>query len=475
MKIKLLLLALSAFCLHAHAQNDYIVTTYEETSSTGDSLANDRTPLSPEEAFLEEFFPYKSVCDWEPGMRFLVVPGERDAYIRTFTDSVTSREVGTPSLKFKTLEYRGHEKTSRGWVHMNFYCVEEQKAYYHELHNFSFEEYCQKVQGGGVSGLAYLGDVDRARELLVGKDLWLKSPIVYRDSHSSSEGYVERELKVDTHVRVERVGVGTREYPVKIVFRTDDGQLYYNNVAMSRTNSAMLNEDFITTKAHHYFANAFSLHSQDGTKSAKMSEQMVGKYVTLNRACTMLQGGKEVTVGAGTEFVIQSAKARQGTNYFTLTLTNAGKVFRRDVTFENSVVTGNIDGTDEGYFYELFDVGKDHDLHSGAVSHAAVTARNNNGGSGKGNGSSKSNSRNKGGKSKSSHSDKNDAPLVTGGDFMNLVSGMVSKGMSQEAVRLSKGEPERTHTLYNGGTQWDFFDGTKVQFNSKGIVTRIIR
>ena len=437
--------------LTAQAQSDYIVTTYEE-SNGGDSIA---APIAdtPEEAFLAKHFPYISLCDWQPGMRFLVVPGDEDAYIRTFTDSITGREIGTGDLRHKVLEYRGVEQTPRGWFRLNFYCADNQKAYYAEIRNYSFAEYCLRLHGGGVRALAYLGDVDRARELLIGKDLWLKSPVVYRDSPSSSNGYVESHLPVDSHVRVERIGVGSREYPVKIVFRTDDGALFFNTVAMSRTNSGLINDDFIKDNAHHFYAYAFQMESQADTKSVKMSEKLAGKDITLRRSCQMQQeDAGTVTMKAARTFHVQAVRAKSGTAYYTLTLTSGNKTYRKDVTFENTSVVGNIDGQDESYFDELFTIGRKYVPADSQIrhSHTGVSTR-------RGGGLSTT------------------TVTETNGDFMNMMGGIVSKGMTQEEVRMAKGDPERTHKLNSGGTQWDYYDGTKVQFNKSGRVSRIIR
>lgn len=434
------------------AQSDYIVTTID-TPADSDSTATRATASSPEEAFLAEHFPYLSLCDWRPGMRFLVVPGQDDVYFRLFTDSITGHEVGPGELKHKTMEYRGYDITSRGWIRLNLYCVDSQRPYYYEIRNFAFDDYCRRVQGGGVPSLVYLGDVDRARELLIGHELWLKTTIAYRDNPSSSEGFTEVELPQDSRVTVERIGAGTREYPVKIVFRGEDGQLYFNTVAMSCTNSAMGNDDFIMTRAHHHFAKAFALGSQTDTKSAKMSDELVGKYVTLRRACQMTQGGTNVNMKAATKFVVQNVEARRGTSYYTLTLTSSGKIYHKDVTFENSNVAGNIDGNDERYFNELFTIGEKYVPSNSQIHRTADVTKSS-------------------GRSNSSTSTPTSESV---GGFMNMIGGVISQGMTQDEVRMSKGDPEQTHRLKSGGTQWDYYDGTKVQFNSKGRVSRIIR
>lgn len=346
----------------ALSQNPYIVSTLpENTDSISAQNATSETQ-SPEERFLNQHFPYRSLCDWNVGMKFMVIPGATDAYIRTFTDSITGHEIATASLKHKILIYRGFEPTDRGWFRLLFYCPDNGKTYYDEIRNFSFEEYCAHVQGGGVPALACLDDVDKAREVLVGKELWLQKPTVYQDSEASTEGFVERQLRTNSRVHVEKIGVGTREYPVKIIFSTDNGELFFQNVALSRTNSAMSDEDFIQGKAHHYFPYAFSFVSANDTKTAKKSEQRKEKGVE--------------------EFVP-------------------------------------------------------------VVGHPKVSTY------------------------------KESVPAAD--KFMSMMGGMVNTGMTMEEVRMSKGEPSKKHRLNNGGTQWDYYDGTKIQFGRNGLVTKIIQ
>lgn len=440
-KVILSAVMLLAVSMELRAQNDYIVSTEPEPTAADSAVAAAATSsMSPEERFLNDNFPYLSMCDWEYGMRFMVVPGERDVTMRTFTDSITGREVGTGELRHKIMEYMGHQTTERGWFRLLFHCVDNEKTYYYEVRNFSFEEYCIKVQGG-VPALAYLGDVDKARELLIGHELWLKLPTVYRDRQNSARGYEEKQLRSDQHVTITKIGVGTREYPVKIIFQTDDGELFFQTVAMSRTNSGMLDDEFVTSKAHHYFANAFSLGSDTDARSASVAGQLKGKKITTRRATRMTHAGSNKNITQGTTFTVMDVTARPNSNYYTLRLQNKqGVIYQKDVTWVNDNVAGNIDGNDEAYFPELFSIGTTYTPSDGVI-------RRNHGGT------------------YSSGS----AP------FMHMMGGMVEKGMTQEEVRMSKGDPHRTHRLNSGGTQWDYEDGTKVVFGSNGRVTRIIR
>lgn len=439
------LLAIALFCMtevKAQTNNDYIVST-EQIDPQNDSTAIDQAnieSMSAEERFLNDNFPYLSMCDWQEGMRFMVVPNDRDMIVRTFTDSLTGREVRSGELRYKIMEYRGHETTSRGWFRMNFYCPDNQTTYYYDVRNFTFEEYCSNAQGG-VPSLAYLGDVDKARELLVGKELWLKMPTVYRDRHNSSRGYEEKQLRTDMHVTVTQVGVGTREYPVKIVFSTDDGELYFQCVAMSMTNSGMLDEEFIMTRAHHHFAKAFSIGSDTDVRSANMAQRLKGQQITTRRATKMNHAGSMKSISQGTMFKVLDITSVPNSDFYTLRLsTKTGVIYRKDVTWQKGSTNGNANNSDDAYFPDLFVMNSNNTSANGGQQQSA-------------NGSHESQSP----------------------QFMHMMGGIVEKGMTKDEVRLSKGDPDRTHRLNSGGTQWDYDDGTKVVFGGNGRVTRVIR
>lgn len=424
----------------AIAQNQYLVTTIEdkvETDSLGNIVKAEEATMTPEEKFLDENFPHLTLCEWKAGMKFMVIPGNKDEYIRTFTDSISGSEVATASLKHKIMIYRGHETTSRGWEHLNFYCPDNQKPYYMELRNFTFDEYCQKVANGGVRSLAYLGDVDKARELLIGKEVWSRGETFFKDDKTAAEGFREVPLKEDSHMTIEQVGVGTRDFPVKIVARADDGSLYYQNVAMSRTNCTLLLTDFYRESAKHLFSNSFCFSSKSGKNSATMSAKLLGKKINSRQPVKLLNKDQAAqTLPKNTVFLVKDIKGESDGVYYTLTLGNAGNDYTIRVTFENKDVSGNIDGKQEGYFYELFSIGTEFNGNNSKITHTATASGNGTGG------------------------------------YAAMMSGIISKGMTKEQVRMSKGEPESKWNNKNGTTSWKYADATYT-FNKSGRVSNI--
>lgn len=171
----------------------------------------------------------------------------------------------TGELKHKIFEYLGSEITERGFVHFNFEC--EGQQYYHELKNTTLEQYCLKPKAG-IPTLAYLGDVDIAKELLEGQTLYMRTNKVRIDDPNSISGYKEVPIGINEEVTVTAVGVGSRAYPVKIVFQDKKGNTYYQPVAISKTNCGMADSDFIMENK----INIFQIHLASVMQIQKIKE-----------------------------------------------------------------------------------------------------------------------------------------------------------------------------------------------------------
>lgn len=233
-KFLTILIGATSCSLCTYAQNGYIVTTTsQQTSISVESL---------EKQFINDHFKHYNLCDWTPGMKFMVIPERKDIIIPPFKSTETNKEVDTGDLKHKIFEYLGSEITERGFVHFNFEC--EGQQYYHELKNTTLEQYCLKPKAG-IPTLAYLGDVDIAKELLERQTLYMRTNKVRIDDPNSTSGYKEVPIGMNEEVTVTAVRVGSRAYPVKIVFQDKKGNTYYQPVAISKTNCGMADSDFI--------------------------------------------------------------------------------------------------------------------------------------------------------------------------------------------------------------------------------------
>ena len=115
------------------------------------------------------------------------------------------------------------------------------------------DEICEKAPRAGINGLVYLKDVDTAKELLIGKTVYIQSESARVDDANNYSGYRDIAIPVNTEATITAIGVGSQAYPVKIVFKDTQGHSYYLEVALSRTNSGMDLNDFQGEKRMKYF------------------------------------------------------------------------------------------------------------------------------------------------------------------------------------------------------------------------------
>ncbi len=371
MKKVFLAASLSLFCMSLSAQqsaNDYIVKTKGAKKTAVSSEAGGGSAEGGEDEgqkahdFISENFRFYSLCDWKEDMKFMVMPEKYDMVVKTFRDASTGKEVSSVSLRHKIMLYKGHSVGADGHAHVNFLCQDNNKNYYYEIPNGSFDDYCYTKMG--VPTLAYLGDVDTARVKLVGKTLFLKSKTYYVDTEYDGDGVQERTLEPNEEVTVTKVGVGTRSFPVKIIFEDKKGNEYFQNVAISKTNSGMRDDEFIMDNTKHLFAGSFEL--QDALMAvSKDLAQYIGKVVHTKYTTNMISrgDGKERTlkVPRMTTFTIENLLPKNNSSYVTMTLkeNESHRIYFKDVTFTNvDNVAGDIDGRREDYFGYLFAMGE---------------------------------------------------------------------------------------------------------------------
>ena len=361
--------------------NGYIVktkgakkTAVSEAETTGDQSSE------PEKAhdFISENFKYHSLCDWQvDSMKFMVMPEKYDMVVKTFHDPAQNgREVSSMTLRHKIMIYKGHAEGSDGHAHINFLCQDDNKMYYYEVPNGTFEDYCYGKMG--VPTLAYLGDVDIARKLLVGKTMFTKSTLFRIDTEYDGDGFQEVTVPMNDEVTVTQVGVGTRSFPVKIIVEDKNGNEYYQNVAISKTNCGMRDDEFVTDNSKFLFAGSFEL--QDAIMAVSHNlEQYLNKTVHTKFTTDMITKGdgreRTLKVPRMTAFTIEAIMPKANSNYFTLTLkeTESRRIYFKDVTFvESDNVTGNIDGQRNDYFGYLFAMGQGRARQTSQAARAAI-------------------------------------------------------------------------------------------------------
>ena len=207
-------LAFATTIAMAQSADSYIVKTKGVKKTEAKVVKNstkEETPTGTD--FVSQNFRYYSLCDWEDGMKFMVLPEKYDLIVNTFRDAGTGKEVPSGKLRRKIMIYNNHSVGQNGRARMNFTCQDDNRKYYFELPKGEFEDYCYSKTG--VPTLAYLGDVDIAREKLMGHTLVTRATDYRVDVDYDSDSYNDVKVEKGMEVKVVAIGVGTRSFPVK--------------------------------------------------------------------------------------------------------------------------------------------------------------------------------------------------------------------------------------------------------------------
>ena len=133
------------FMVATAQENSYIVKTRNVNKSILVEPTSNANGIVPEETatdFISQNFKFYSLCDWQEGMKFMVMPEKYDLVVKTFTDAATGKEVSSMPLKYKIMIYKGHTESSDGHSRINFECQDNGRMYYYEIPSGSFEDYC---------------------------------------------------------------------------------------------------------------------------------------------------------------------------------------------------------------------------------------------------------------------------------------------------------------------------------------------
>lgn len=190
------------------AQNDYIVTT----------PSTQEIPESEEEQFIKSNFPLQLLCKWTPGMKFMFAPSSRDMFLPTLSNYDTDKGVDNSLLKHKILTFTGTEEKAQNISNSTNYSTRfifecEGEKYYYDIKNMRLDEICEKAPRACVNGLVYLKDVDTAKNLLIGKTIYIQSESVRVDDTNNYSGYRDVAIPANTEATITAVGVGNQTYP----------------------------------------------------------------------------------------------------------------------------------------------------------------------------------------------------------------------------------------------------------------------
>ncbi len=435
----LLLWMASLCCLMPKAQNPednpYLVKTKGVKPVVKMTKVTTGGQVEEEEAeptdFMGKNFRYISMCEWKDGMRFMVMPEKYDMLVNTFWDASTNKEVSSNRLRHKVMIYKGHQDMPNGRVHVNFVCADDEKNYYYELPNGTFDDYCFGKLG--VPTLAYLGDVDKARELLMDQVLLTRTEIFREDTEWDGDGYKEVRYPKNKAVVVKAIGVGTRSFPVKIIVEDEEGNQFYQNVAMSKINCGMRDDEFIVDNEKFLFQGSFDFTGAEMEVSDDIKSYL-NQTVHTRVAVAMSSKGagkvRDVKVPRFTGFIIDEITPVKESKFFTLTLreTESRRVYYKDVLFRHEDLMAVRDATEDDYFGHIFSMGEGELRNTSVETRAAIR------------------------------------------------EGRVIRGMSEDEVMLAVGEPFQKTTNSSGVREWLYTRSNGVvlvvQLDKKGKVIK---
>ncbi len=417
-------------------ENPYIVKT-RGAKKLAQMEQADGVVANPEEEtardFISENFKFYSLCDWKEGMKFMVMPEKYDLVVKTFADAATGKEVSSMTLRHKIMIYKGHDESSDGHSRVNFHCQDNDKDYYYEIPSGSFDDYCYNKLG--VPTLAYLGDVDIAREKLMGKTLYTKTQHFRVDTEYDGDGFQEITVDKDMEVKVTAVGVGTRSFPVKIIVEDKDGNEFFQNVAISKTNSGMRDDEFIMDNTKFLFGGSFELVDDIMAVNSYNYKAYIGRIIHTKFPTTMLnEATKKVQkIPRLIEYQIENITPHKNDARFTVKLKNTilGIFFYKDVTLDQKSLNGtsqDFEQEPDDYFSYLFAPGPGKKIETTETSRGMIRM------------------------------------------------GHVSPGFSEDEVMLAAGEPDRVEHGENGQYTWIFNRSNNklllVHFNGSGSVDK---
>ncbi len=435
MKRMFLLTAMSMAVLTGMAQlNPYIVKTKGVKPVVKMTKVTDEGQKEEEEEsgdFMGKNFRYVSMCDWPEGMRFMVIPEKYDMLVNTFCDAITGKEVSSARLRHYIMVYKGHEDMPNGRVHVNFYCEDDNKSYYYELPSGTFDNYCFGKLG--VPTLAYLGDVDKARDLLMNQVLLTRTEFFREDTEYDGDGFKEVRYPKNKAVTVKAIGVGTRSFPVKIIVEDENGNQFYQNVAMSKINSGLRDDEFSVDNEKFLFQGSFDFTGAEVPVSRDIKSYL-NQTVYTRVATGMSSKGsgkiRDVKVPRFTGFIVDEINPVKDSRFFTLTLreTDSRRIYYKDVLFSEEDLMDVRDATKDDYFGYIFAMGE------GALRNTSLETRT------------------------------------------AIREGRVIPGMSEEEVMMAVGEPVAKTPEKNGIREWHYNRSNGVllvvQLNAKGKVVK---
>ena len=261
----------------------------------------------------------------------------------------------------------------------------------------------------------------------MGKTMYTKTQHYRIDTEYDGDGFQDVIVDKDREVTVTAVGVGSRSYPVKIIVEDKDGNEFYQNVAISKTNCGMRDDEFIMDNAKYLFNNSFELVDDIMAVNSYNYKVYLGKVIHTKYPSKMLnETTKKIqSIPRLAEYQIEAITPHKNDDKATIKLKNTtlGTFFYIDMILDDFRAENT-----EDYFGYLFAPGPGKKVQTTESSRAMIRA------------------------------------------------GHVGVGFSEDEVQMAAGEPDKVTYGENGQYTWTFNRSNNkllfVHFDGSGTVTK---
>ena len=235
---KILLLAVMAMfivCLTS-SQNKYIVTADKEPIAV--------QKLSKEKEFVDKYFKFYNIADWTNKMQFMIEIKDYSYDIPLFeyksSKNKVFRGLSSDNFKDKIFTFEKIEEREvdcpRGIckrTYIIFNC--DGQLYEHEFIIEGIDKLRESKSFNTINNFVYITDIDIAYKLLLNKTIYIISD-QWLEEKNNHGVYVFKQKYIP--VLITKIGFGNSDGPVKIVFKTNNGEEYYRDVIFSGINSS---------------------------------------------------------------------------------------------------------------------------------------------------------------------------------------------------------------------------------------------
>lgn len=195
--------------IFSFSQNEYVVKPKKNIEEVA----------APKKSSFMENFPYYKMIDWKPGMRFMSEPDIDTKIIWTF--GLYPKISNSKDLSLKIFIYEGLEQREvdcpRGKCSMTYLIFNCDGDKYEHRYMRDTIELRNATVFDSIDQLIYLDEVDKAKDLLLNKILYIKTS----EWRTMDEGEREESSYGNQRfiqVKIINIGLGIQDGPVKIIF-----------------------------------------------------------------------------------------------------------------------------------------------------------------------------------------------------------------------------------------------------------------